>query len=89
MMLPHVVRFNAREGDNPYTELCADAEQLARRIEAMLEAAHLPQRLVDCNVSEDTLPALADEAAEQWTARFNPRNVEAAELLALYRTVYT
>ena len=36
-------------------------------------------------VSEAALPALAAEAAQQWTARFNPRDVDVLDLQALYR----
>ncbi len=88
VMLPHVVRFNAREGDNPYRDLCPDAGQLADRLEAMLEAVRLPQRLRDCKVPEELLDDLAEEAAKQWTAGFNPRPVGKADLLRVYRTSF-
>jgi alcohol dehydrogenase len=39
-------------------------------------------------VAEDILPVLADEADQQWTARFNPRPVTAAELLSVYRAAW-
>ena len=85
LMLPHVVRFNAAEGHNPYADLIADAGQLAARIEEMLATASLPLRLRDCGVSAADLPRLADLAAKQWTAAFNPRPVGAAELLSIYQ----
>jgi len=44
-------------------------------------------RLSDCGVARGDLEELAAEAAEQWTARFNPRPVGVSELLALYRAV--
>ena len=86
IMLPHVVRFNARSGDNPYSAIADDAEVLAKRIEAMLRAAGLPTSLSQCGVPEDQLSALADEAAKQWTAQFNPCEVTATELHAIYRS---
>lgn len=85
VLLPHVVRFNAHEGDNPYRDLCPDAGRLADRLEAMLEVARLPQRLCDCGVPENLLEDLAEEAAGQWTTRFNPRPVGKDELLRVYR----
>ncbi len=87
LLLPHVVRFNSRDETigNPYSELCDDAEELARRLEQMVAAARLPRRLRDCDVPEALLPDLAKEAAEQWTAGFNPRVVGQAELLSIYR----
>ena len=88
VMLPHVVRFNCAKGDNPYLALSYDPESLAQRIEFMLKAGKLPQRLADCGVPEGILPELAIEAAKQWTAAFNPRSVGSGELLEIYRMAY-
>jgi len=88
VMLPHVVRFNCANGDNPYAALSDDPETLALRIETMLEAGRLPRRLADCGVPEAILPELAIEAAKQWTAAFNPRPVSSGELLEIYRMAY-
>ncbi len=88
VMLPHVIRFNTRSGDNPYSAIADDGEVLAKRIAAMLRAAGLPTSLSQCGVPEDQLSALAAEAARQWTARFNPREVTATELHAIYRSAH-
>ena len=88
IVLPHVVRFNASAGDNPYDAITDDADALANRIEAMLRTAGLATSLAQCGVAENELEALAAEAAEQWTAQFNPRQVTATELLAIYRAAY-
>lgn len=85
LMLPHVIRFNAADGENPYADLCADAVLLAERIEHQLKAAGLPRRLSELDVPADALPRLADMAARQWTARFNPRPVGSNALLSIYR----
>ena len=84
LLLPHVVRFNANDGDNPYAAIAADAESLARRIEAMLDAAGLPRSLTALSIRRNALADLAREAAAQWTARFNPRPLSAADMLTLY-----
>ncbi len=84
-MLPHVVRFNSANGERPYSDLEADPEALAARIEALLAAADLPRRLRDFNVPESAIAELAEMAAGQWTATFNPRKVGAAELAEIYR----
>jgi alcohol dehydrogenase len=90
VMLPHVIRFNAAAVGPLYAELARDegladgAEALARRVAALLRAAGLPVSLAECGVSRSILPLLAEEANEQWTARFNPRPVAEAELLRLY-----
>jgi alcohol dehydrogenase len=86
LMMPHVVRFNSANGANPYSDLDADAERLARRLEELLRVAGLPRRLNEIEGFDDsTLPKLAHVAASQWTANFNPRKVGEAELLEIYR----
>jgi alcohol dehydrogenase len=84
IMLPHVVRFNSRGGVNHYAAICDDPLVLANRLEGMLEAGRLPRRLAECGVRGEILPQLAEEAATQWTARFNCVPVSAAELLEVY-----
>ena len=49
----------------------------------MLAAADAPS-LEQSAVEATAIPALAEEAARQWTAQFNPRPVGEAELSALY-----
>ena len=104
MMLPHVVRFNAREpaAARAYAEVaCAAqlaspseapetaAEHLAQRLESLLELAGLPRTLDPCGVKPSDLPRLAEEAARQWTAQFNPRPVAAADFQQLYAAALT
>ena len=91
LMLPAVIRFNAAEVGELYTELAggsAGPAGLADRIEQMMHRAGLKTRLSDHRIPEESLPRLADEAATQWTAQFNPRGVGAPELLEIYRSVY-
>jgi alcohol dehydrogenase len=91
MMLPHVVRFNAKEPSarEAYRDLMAFAglgdQGLAERLESLLAAAGLPGSLAECGVTAEAVPGLAAEAAAQWTAQFNPRPVSAADFEALYR----
>lgn len=84
LMLPHVIRFNAASGENPYADLDADAERLAGRVESMLDVVGLPRTLRSLDVREATLPEMAEVASTQWTARFNPRPVDANALHAIY-----
>ncbi len=95
VVLPHVVRFNGAAVGDLYGDLAHEAglvngdvgvaaEAVARRVTELLHAARLPTRLTECGVSAGILPVLADEAARQWTGRFNPRPVSEAELLSLY-----
>ena len=91
MMLPAVIRFNAREVGGLYAQLDGDlggAEGLAQTIEDWMRQAELPTRLSEYDISQEALPLLAEEASHQWTASFNPRQVTARELLEIYECVY-
>lgn len=100
-MLPHVVRFNAEEATARavYAALArevgaatasvderAAAFALADALEAQLVTAGMPARLSAHGVTPERIPALAREAAEQWTAGFNPRAVVAADFERLLAT---
>lgn len=84
VMLPHVVRFNSSAADRSYSRFAGSAEQLAQSVAKWLQVAHLPNKLGDLGVAPSILPVLAEEAAAQWTARFNPRPVTEPDLLHLY-----
>jgi alcohol dehydrogenase len=95
IVLPHVVRFNAPAAGPLYGDLAHEsglvngdagvaAEAVARRIADLVAEAGLPTALSQCGVSTGILPVLAEEAAQQWTGRFNPRPVAETDLLALY-----
>jgi alcohol dehydrogenase len=88
LLLPHVVRFNAAGGENPYVALDADAERLAAMIEGALVAAGTPRRLSELGVPREALGELAEDAARQWTAGFNPRGVDAGALRSIYETAF-
>ncbi|MFO0965609.1 MAG: iron-containing alcohol dehydrogenase [Gemmataceae bacterium] len=99
VMLPHILRFNAEEVSDLYADLTEEAglrngavdtpaETLALRIAHLMRLAGLPSRLSECNVSRGILPVLAEEANQQWTARFNPRPVSEADLLSLYEAAW-
>src|SRR5262249_37738124 len=95
VLLPHVIRFNGTVVAQLYGDLTHDvglvngdpaaaSEALAGRITDIMKSANLPTTLASCGVSSGILPILAEEAAQQWTARFNPRPVNEMELLHLY-----
>jgi len=85
-LLPHVVRWNWSAAGEMYAEL--DGAELPDRLAQMVEAARLPSRLRDLNIPAEALPALAAEAATQWTGRFNPRPFDAAGALDLYKMAH-
>ena len=96
VMLPHVIHFNAQTVPHLYEDLIEEAglhnghadhaaETLARHVMRLMKLAHLPTTLSACGVSAGILPLLAEEAAQQWTARFNPRPVTESDILRIYQ----
>lgn len=88
LMLPHVIRFNAAVAGEQYEQLYGGAERLADRVAQLVRAAGLPTSLKECGVSDSILSVLADEANQQWTARFNPRPVTDKDILGLYQAAW-
>lgn len=99
ILLPHVIRFNAQTVGDLYAELVEEtdlvdgdlnghygdaAELLAQRVQYFMQAARLPTTLSACGVSAGILPVIAEEASQQWTARFNPRAVTEDDIVGLY-----
>ena len=87
-MLPSVVRFNASRGENPYAAIESDAGRLLARLEGMRSSAGIAESLGSMGISEDDLPSLANEAAEQWTAQFNPVPVKTDALSGIFRAAW-
>ncbi|MBI3879167.1 MAG: iron-containing alcohol dehydrogenase [Verrucomicrobia bacterium] len=103
VMLPHVVRFNAKDAHarHAYAELASAPEiaitrhghepavhALVARLESLLNLAKMPRSLADCGVEKSKIKLLAEEAAQQWTATFNPRAVGVADFVALYEAAF-
>jgi alcohol dehydrogenase len=95
VLLPHVIRLNTSVASPLYADLAHDVglanghlaaagEALARRVTELVRAGGLPTTLSECGVSPGIFPVLAEEASQQWTARFNPLPVTEVELLRLY-----
>jgi len=101
LMLPHVVRFNAGQCDAWYAELLectaggghtpdpkGGAIALAGFLATLAEEVGLSRRLSECGVERHRLPELAENAAQQWTGTFNPREVDVQSLLKLYEEAF-
>ncbi len=104
VMLPHVIRFNAAGDTTAsaiYAELsraaglvsadvpeAAAVSALAETIERFLVGGGFARTLEACGVERARLPALAAEAARQWTAQFNPRPVTETDFAALFAAAY-
>ena len=100
MLLPSVVRWNGAVVASRYAELLnlstgkaesdgMDAtEKLAQRLEQLTMAAGLPKGLRAAGVPQSDLSMLAEEAAQQWTGRFNPRPFDLAGALEVYQCAF-
>jgi alcohol dehydrogenase len=103
MMLPLVVRFNGADAgtQHAYADLASAPEiacasegheqawlALIARLEALLNLAGLPRSLADCDVKRELIPQMAEEAAKQWTANFNPRKITARDFAKLYEAAF-
>ena len=86
VMLPAVVRFNAADAATKalYDEL---SPRLPGLLDDLFARTELPKRLSDCGVPAAAIPMLAEEAAKQWTAQFNPRRVTVADFITLYESL--
>jgi alcohol dehydrogenase len=85
-LLPHVVRWNYSAASELYREL--DGNDLGRRLARLADTGDLSVRLREQGVSQEALPSLAEEAAAQWTGRFNPRPFDARGAMEIYEWAY-
>jgi alcohol dehydrogenase len=103
VMLPHVVRWNAAVVSDRYADLNgvdqragpaglvpaeAGTHAFADLLYRLARAGGLPATLRELGVPRDDLPALAADAATQWTGTFNPRPFDPSAALALYGDAY-
>src|SRR3989475_374833 len=103
ILLPHVVRFNAKDSaaKRAYAELASAPEiacvsdgldaavhALIARLESLLNAAQIARSLADLGVKRSKIKVIAEEAARQWTAGFNPRAVSARDFEDLYSEAF-
>jgi alcohol dehydrogenase len=85
-MLPHVVRWNYPVAGELYREL--DDGEFGHRLARMADVGDLSVRLREQGVPREALPVLAEEAATQWTGRFNPRPFDVAGAIEIYEWAY-
>ncbi len=101
LMLPHVIQWNANVAGDMYSELVIaakwdDAEsnrdsaayRLAEGFTEFLRLADMPvsvSQAIDTEADEVMLDRLAAEATQQWTGTFNPRKMDVAAFVQLYR----
>ena len=90
LMLPHIVRFNAEDDEaaRGYGAIANSAEALAVQLETFLQLGGLASPLANFGAQREVIPALAEEAAKQWTAGFNPRAISEADFRALFAAAF-
>jgi alcohol dehydrogenase class IV len=101
LLMPHVFRFNLPAMPERYAVVAlalgvpsagpaaATAEAGLARLAELSTACGIPQRLRDVGVPEADLPRLAAEALKiQRLLKNNPREVTAADALAIYRAAF-
>ncbi len=97
VMLPRVVRFNSPVAGDQYRLLNQVAQldskndpgrRLADLLTELCQFLGLPGSLRDLGVLRNDLDSLAEAAALEWTARFNPRPLSQAEILEIYEAAY-
>ena len=94
LMLPAVIAFNARDNEahDRYLELAllaglGDIDDLIGELDTILEAARMREGIAKLGIDRAAFPKLAAEAAQQWTASFNPRRIDAQDFEELYAEV--
>ncbi|TWT56866.1 Alcohol dehydrogenase 2 [Thalassoglobus neptunius] len=98
ILLPHVVRYNSEleEIARLYGILAADAKlcadddpeassRLADFLTETVRKTGQPTTLAECEVDPALFDTMAEEAAEQWTGKNNPRAMNAQSLKELYQ----
>ncbi|MCU1334425.1 MAG: alcohol dehydrogenase [Bryobacterales bacterium] len=85
-VLAQVVDWNSGVAGARYRDLYHG--DLPAALRELAEMAGLAANLRDAGIPEEALPRLAEEAATQWTGKFNPRPFSAAAALEIYRAAY-
>lgn len=93
LMLPHVMRFNAAQPEanaiyERYAGILRETGVASRPLIEWLE-----ELVAQCHIPRPSVPAadfelLAQNAARQWTGTFNPRPLQPADSIALYRRAF-
>lgn len=100
MLLPTVVRWNGTVVADRYAGLLGlssarrdsdsqnAVEALAQKLEQLAAAGGLRCSLSTAGVPQSDMQMLAEEAATQWTGRFNPRPFDYAGAMEVYECAY-
>ena len=100
MLLPVVMRFNAPVAKEKYVEIAKACgvyedgmttdeavEAACRAIEDLSKLVGIPQHLTELGITEENIPALAEQAIADVCTPGNPRDVTIEDIYALYRQI--
>lgn len=96
LMLSHVVTFNGEDGETSqrYASLVRGSGQedpastLNRCLGELMDILGLHRPLETFGLGRKNIGVLATEAADQWTARFNPRPLTAGDFERFYESAF-
>ena len=90
LMLPHVMRFNSADPGASaiyarYSAILRDAQLSTAPLIDWVAETVARSAIPPMNGAARDFAGLASDAARQWTGQFNPRPLQAADYIALYR----
>jgi len=90
LVLAQVVEWNMDAAADRAVERYAELYRgdLPERLRELASIAGLPANLREAGVPQEALPRLAEDAATQWTGKFNPRLFDRAGALEIYQRAY-
>lgn len=100
MLLPVVMRFNAPAAKHKYAEIAKAcgvykdgmtvdeaAEAACKAIEDLSQLVGIPQHLSELGITEQDIPALAEQAINDVCTPGNPREVTKDDIIAIYKSI--
>ncbi|MDO4930566.1 MAG: lactaldehyde reductase [Bacteroidales bacterium] len=100
MLLPVVMRFNAPAAKEKYAEIAKACgvykdgmttdeavEAACKAIEDLSKLVGIPQHLTELGITENDIPALAEQAINDVCTPGNPREVTKEDIVAIYKQI--
>ncbi len=100
MLLPVVMRFNAEAAKEKYAEIAKACgvykdgmtvdeavEAACKAIEDLSKLVGIPQHLTELGITEEHIPALAEQAINDVCTPGNPRAVTKDDIIAIYKQI--
>jgi alcohol dehydrogenase len=86
--LTRVVNHSTASDQRQQSETYEAVEKLAQRLEQLASTGGLQTTLSRSGIAQGDLRSLADEAANQWTGRFNPRPFDVNGAFEIYQAAW-